>query len=104
AQLLDQDERVDSHPPEMRRIEIDAQSLAAGLAQAPEGLAVVDHEPADRLHADLDRVVPGDLARPAPVRDKPLLPLPPVRVLEVPVNRRDYPVRRTIIGPSGWNA
>ena len=86
-------ERVHPLPEEMRRIEVDADGVAGGGAQAQHRGGVVDDEARVRLDRDADAVRAGERGRLGPVREHALLPLPVERLRELGRPRARDPAR-----------
>src|SRR3569833_373579 len=76
AEVAGGGDRVDTLPPEVRRVEVHTDILAGGLAQLEGRLGVVDHEAGVRLDGELHLMSPQEAVLALPVRNKHLLPLP----------------------------
>ena len=82
AEAAHADQRIHPLPEKVRRIEVDAEGLAADLAQPVERFGVVGDETGMELDGDPNPVIFGVRGRLRPVRGGPLFPLPLERLDE----------------------
>lgn len=73
---------VDTLPPEMAGVEVDAESRACGFAEMKKSVGVIDTEARMGLDSYLDAGIRGELLSLTPVRDESLVPLP-IKALEI---------------------